>query len=723
MDLDSEPEGEGYPIAYDAIFAYVDEGASTFDDFANRIRQEPLFDEDEEEEGADDNNHQTRFRKTADADWSKIDVANGAAGRVVEPIPWTGGEEQFSVKITEEELDSLKSNGRIMFEKVFEWSLPLFGNNDEVPLFEWQAARMRNYMTKIMKDPEIQFKPRYYKPDIDKVITSDHVARFYGCLIAKMLAGNPSIEQAFSTRDVFNAVEPMKEAMTKNAMQDLSRCLHFADDWNDDDWTNEYFDSKDEAKEDTAQHRKKFALLEDAYNKRWQAMVNFGKWLTADESRVAGWYKSVMTVGPEPKPIRTGATLHSLCVTEGSLRTYKLFVRVYGGKLDGDLARRHENTETKLKFVSLYDIMLDSFKGQGHCMVMDSAYMGDVMALIGRHVWKINMVGTVQSNRTGAGKMASQDLLNMEAGSYESIFYQHKTENLTYAVWSDNNFVKTLSNFHTPAIAVAGVYRKKRDADSGRRDLTQSEVDCPEQQKTYCETYHWIDKSNGAEAKFDLGGESHRHGWTPKLAARLFNMNLNNAYRIYCALIENENYKADDFRSCVSLLALSLLSRGEPMRVRSSGVAPTGTSGSPEGRKIRSDARGHFNNSPGHPQGRNHPQTPQSPAPISQSTVKKRRKTFENLIEIQPWRSHQSVATVCANDGQHCVYSKCPGLLRTWNKRIRSFPTRYSCNQCSIEQGRTVFLCNTTKKQPDGKYKPILCHINYHTQQSNRDEY
>ena len=68
-------------------------------------------------------------------------------------------------------------------------------------------------------------------------------------------------------------------------------------------------------------------------------MVNFGKWLTADESRVAGWYKSCMTQGPEPKPIRTGATLHSLCVTEGKLSTYELFVRVYGGKQDGDLNR------------------------------------------------------------------------------------------------------------------------------------------------------------------------------------------------------------------------------------------------------------------------------------------------------------------------------------------------------------------------------------------------
>jgi hypothetical protein len=45
--------------------------------------------------------------------------------------------------------------------------------------------------------------------------------------------------------------------------------------------------------------------------KRWQACVNPGKWITTDESRVAGWYHSVMTIGPDPKPIRTGATLHT----------------------------------------------------------------------------------------------------------------------------------------------------------------------------------------------------------------------------------------------------------------------------------------------------------------------------------------------------------------------------------------------------------------------------
>jgi hypothetical protein len=32
----------------------------------------------------------------------------------------------------------------------------------------------------------------------------------------------------------------------------------------------------------------KHGRLTDGYNKRWQAIVNSGKWITTDESRVAG---------------------------------------------------------------------------------------------------------------------------------------------------------------------------------------------------------------------------------------------------------------------------------------------------------------------------------------------------------------------------------------------------------------------------------------------------
>ena len=257
--------------------------------------------------------------------------------------------------------------------------------------------------------------------------------------------------------------------------------------------------------------------------------------------------------------------MHSLCVTKGPLATYKLFVRVYGGEFDGDLNKKHPNTAKLYKFVNLYSIMLASFIGRGHCLVMDSAYMGDAMALLGRFIWKINMIGTVQSNRTGGGTLGKEAVKNnvIQKGVYNSLFYQHKEQPLTYAIWADNNFVKVLSNFHSPEVAVGGVKRKRRGAD-GRREACQTPVDVPLQTQHYCETYHLIDKGNGAEAKFDLGGESHSHGWSPKLVARLFNMNLNNAYKIYCTLIGNEatTYDPKPIRECIQAAAHGLLQQG-----------------------------------------------------------------------------------------------------------------------------------------------------------------
>ena len=124
-------------------------------------------------------------------------------------------------------------------------------------------------------------------------------------------------------------------------------------------------DKKKCPKDGTAQHQKKYAQLKDAYNTRLQDIVNLGCWVIADESRLAGWYHLVMTIGPEPKPIYTGLKLHSLCVTHGSLRTYKLFDRAYGGKTDEDLDAKYQNTAILQHWVNLYDIMLDNFKGEG----------------------------------------------------------------------------------------------------------------------------------------------------------------------------------------------------------------------------------------------------------------------------------------------------------------------------------------------------------------------
>jgi hypothetical protein len=106
-----------------------------------------------------------------------------------------------------------------------------------------------------------------------------------------------------------------------------------------------------------------------------------------------------MTIGPEPKLIRTGSTLHTVCVTHGPLSTYKLFAIVHGGKYDEDINRHHKHTVAKLKMISLYSFMIDPFKHNGHYVVMDSAYMSDDMCQMGREEWKINSFHVMAVNK------------------------------------------------------------------------------------------------------------------------------------------------------------------------------------------------------------------------------------------------------------------------------------------------------------------------------------
>jgi hypothetical protein len=164
-------------------------------------------------------------------------------------------------------------------------------------------------------------------------------------------------------------------------------------------------------------------------------------------------------------------------------------------------------------------------------------------------------------------------------------------------VWGDNNFVKTLSNFHSPVILRGGMRRKKKNQQTKRREREQSNVDYTEQQTDYCSTYHLIDKGNGAEAKYDLMIESHLHGWGPKLAARYFNININNAYKVLCFLYK-KYHPANvvmEVKDCIHNLTHSLLQRGDEMRKRKCGPPPgaskdISTSSSTEGKKVRTDS-------------------------------------------------------------------------------------------------------------------------------------
>ena len=84
--------------------------------------------------------------------------------------------------------------------------------------------------------------------------------------------------------------------------------------------------------------------------------------------------------------------------------------------------------------------------------------------------------------------------------------FKHKKLHLLYEIWADSNIVKTLSNFHCPKILAAGAGVLRRRRVDGKRERDKTEDDCSEQQKAYSETFHLIDKENGKDRKYDMGG-------------------------------------------------------------------------------------------------------------------------------------------------------------------------------------------------------------------------
>jgi hypothetical protein len=217
--------------------------------------------------------------------------------------------------------------------------------------------------------------------------------------------------------------------------------------------------------------------------------------------------------------------------------------------------------------------------------------------MIGRDLWRINMVGTAQANHTGANIDCTK---LMKKGTYSSVCWQHVWRSLCFAMWTDNTLVRMLSIFHSPEILEAGmgVMRKKRDSD-GKRERTKTEVLCSAQTRDYCNTFHLMDKGNGVEANYDLGGKSRLHNWSPKLIFWLYNMSINNDYKMYTALVKQHTPERRflDMGDAVRELAHNLCQRGPAMR-KLRAEHPSWTRdmsklfGWKTGRKVCSDAMG-----------------------------------------------------------------------------------------------------------------------------------
>ena len=142
--------------------------------------------------------------------------------------------------------------------------------------------------------------------------------------------------------------------------------------------------------------------------------------------------------------------------------------------------------------------------------------MGDIIAQVLRREWKINMVGTIQLDQTGADIKPVCDA--MKKRTYGTAVWQHNELNLCVATWADNAVVNTLSNFHCVVVVNQGIQQQGLDVDN-KRMRDPAPVDCPKKMVTYYETFHLIDRRNNVESPYIMGkGSSKTHGWTPKLS-------------------------------------------------------------------------------------------------------------------------------------------------------------------------------------------------------------
>jgi len=131
-----------------------------------------------------------RYTMTKSKHWTRRDSGEG---RVMEPVPYTGPSELFDIKLEDGDLEKMKDGrGTIRFHLVFDWLLPKFGEGlDKEGFYDFVAARMRNYMTEIIR--KRAYRPEHYDPFDGKFITADHVTCFFGCQLAREIKGLPSV--------------------------------------------------------------------------------------------------------------------------------------------------------------------------------------------------------------------------------------------------------------------------------------------------------------------------------------------------------------------------------------------------------------------------------------------------------------------------------------------------------------------------------------------------
>ena len=108
----------------------------------------------------------------------------------------------------------------------------------------------------------------------------------------------------YSATEHFDAVDPVKEGMPQVVLQDLIRYIYFSKDWDDKMgvWGMEFLLFRQEGRSEywgsstpeEIKYTGGYLQCEITGHCKLRMLVD------SNESRLAGWYHSVMTIGPEP---------------------------------------------------------------------------------------------------------------------------------------------------------------------------------------------------------------------------------------------------------------------------------------------------------------------------------------------------------------------------------------------------------------------------------------
>jgi hypothetical protein len=637
------------------------------------------------------------------------------------------------------------------YERIMGWLLP---RPEGVPYYEWFAARMREYYAVVTTQPTTvrgsgkggPTRERVWKPSwltCAEEITADVVRRYHGQYIVRSATGLHSIRQCYTSnnRSLYNVT--VADALPRNLLSDLSRLVHFVMDpeldaseesEDDDEKSGDCASGDDGADAATSgsvaeaghgapatyvrveppAHLHKLGCLEDAYNERSFECIEPGWCLCGDESMMQMFYHSCMTIGPLPKPTRTGAETHRLCCGSGPFCGVNLYSRIYGGKTDTGLVRRAKEKQIG-KTTAIWDQTVAPYGGEGRDLLLDSAHLNEKGAdfLATKHT--LNVTGSASASRFGFKHIpemqrkakATIDRLPLRSG--KSTFVQRNQAGherpMAAGIWADNARFIVVSTSIGPTVVVNGATRKSGAGKTYR--------DCPEMHLHYAALYRWVDFHNKLTSW--RIPKSELHNATPKLALYMFNSRATDAHIVYGALGGKGSIVETRLAYGEFLCAAGPAPHrpGAPaarptawalaMQPRNNAAPPLDCEGFAAPVPIRTTRV----TDPGAPTtpGRDYFASPRKQASTDQARARKAGRG-QSRGEV---RVHSSTWVAQRSEGQ-CAYKGCPGTNRS---KEGARGGHYICPECTTAAaGRAVYYCNYKERYCHGSHLEDICKAN-----------